>query len=75
MERLGEKMGFDHMTVQPTNKGNRFFTAVPSETEDQRVTRLAREGDEARAAEMARLTAEIEERQQKLAALQSSAAA
>lgn len=29
-ERLGKKMGFDHMTVTPIRgKGNRFFSAVP----------------------------------------------
>ncbi len=25
---LGKKMGFDSMTVQPLNKGQRFFSAV-----------------------------------------------
>lgn len=25
---LGERMGFDHMTVKPTGEGNRFFTAT-----------------------------------------------
>ena len=25
---LGEKMGFDHMTVKPNGKGPRFFTAI-----------------------------------------------
>ena len=24
---LGSRMGFDHMTVQPTGNGDRFFTA------------------------------------------------
>lgn len=28
-ESLGERMGFDYMTVQPTGKGDRFFTAIP----------------------------------------------
>lgn len=28
---LGERMGFDSMTVQPTSKGDRFFTAVATE--------------------------------------------
>lgn len=32
-ETLGKKMGFDHMTVQPTGKGDRFFTAIPIEIE------------------------------------------
>jgi hypothetical protein len=26
-QRLGEKMGFDHMTVRPNGKGDRFFSA------------------------------------------------
>lgn len=26
---LGSRMGFDHMTVQPTMNGDRYFTAVP----------------------------------------------
>ena len=26
-KRLGEKMGFDYMTVKPTGKGDRFFSA------------------------------------------------
>lgn len=30
---LGERMGFDYDTVKPTGNGDRFFTAVPSETE------------------------------------------
>jgi hypothetical protein len=58
--RLGEKMGFDHMTVQPSaGKGNRFFSAVPTEPADVRAARLEREADEHRVAEIARLEAEI----------------
>ena len=30
---LGRRMGFDHMTVEPTGKGNRFFSAVPTNEE------------------------------------------
>lgn len=26
-ERLGKELGFDHMTVKPNGKGDRFFTA------------------------------------------------
>ncbi len=26
-QALGEEMGFDHMTVKPTGKGDRFFSA------------------------------------------------
>lgn len=29
---LGQRMGFDHMTVQP-GSGNRFFSAIPTKTE------------------------------------------
>lgn len=65
--RLGEKMGFDHMTVRPDGRGNRFFTAVPSETPEQRAARVAREEEAKQLAEVARLEAEIEERQAKLA--------
>ncbi len=28
-EELGNEMGFDHMTVAPTGRGDRFFTATP----------------------------------------------
>lgn len=28
---LGRRMGFQHMTVRPTGKGDRSFTAVPEE--------------------------------------------
>ena len=28
-ERLGDKMGFQHMTVELSDKGERFFKAVP----------------------------------------------
>jgi hypothetical protein len=52
---LGEKMGFDHMTVQPIpGKGNRFFSAVPSETEEARTERVARETADARKREIKR---------------------
>jgi hypothetical protein len=30
-ERLGNKIGFHHMTVRPNGKGDRFFTAIPKE--------------------------------------------
>ena len=30
---LGDRMGFDYMTVQPSGKGNRFFSAVSVEGE------------------------------------------
>jgi hypothetical protein len=36
-KKLGEKMGFDYMTVRPVKgigKGNRFFTAEPTKQEE-----------------------------------------
>jgi hypothetical protein len=68
--KLGNKMGFDGDTVRPINgKGNRFFSAIPSETESQRDERLAKQAEEKRIADIATLTAEIEDRQAKLATL------
>lgn len=67
---LGKKMGFDSMSVRPSDKGQRFFTAVPSETYSQRMEREKRESDARRQSEISRLTDEIKERQQKLDDLQ-----
>lgn len=65
--RLGKKMGFDSKTVQPIpGKGTRFFTAVPSETEEQREARLSREATEARDKEISLLQSEIGQLQQRL---------
>lgn len=67
---IGQKMGFDYMTVRPIDgKGQRFFTAIPSETEDQRKDRAELEAKEARKREIARLTDGIADLQQKLADL------
>lgn len=30
---LGDRMGFDHMTVRPAGKGDRFFSAEPLQTD------------------------------------------
>jgi hypothetical protein len=69
---LGKRMGFDYMTVRPIpGKGTRFFTAVPSETEDQRTERLKQEAAAKRIAEIAQLEGEIAERQRRLETLQS----
>ena len=46
---LGKKMGFDSDTIKPIpGKGNRFFSAVPSETETQREERIKKEAKERR---------------------------
>ena len=62
-EALGKKMGFDYMTVQPSGKGDRFFTAIPSETELHRKDRLAREAEEKRQQEITELSSKIEQLQ------------
>lgn len=47
--KLGEQMGFDHLTVRPVHgKGQRFFTAVPSESDEARKERVTREKEERR---------------------------
>ena len=64
---LGKKMGFDHMTVEPVSgKGNRFFTAVPAETEFQRAERVGKEKEQKRLEDIKVLEAEIAERRLKL---------
>lgn len=30
-EKLGKELGFDYMTVKPSEKGDRFFSAEPKE--------------------------------------------
>ncbi len=30
-KRLGDRIGFDYLSVQPTGKGDRFFSAEPKE--------------------------------------------
>lgn len=70
-EKLGVKMGFDHMTVQPTDRGDRFFTAVPSETETARAEREKRESEEARQKQIQLLKDEISERQTRLQSLEN----
>ena len=68
--RLGTKMDFDGATVRPMQgKGQRFFTAIPRETDATRDERLAREASGKQAVEIATLEAEIAERKTRLAAL------
>jgi hypothetical protein len=68
-------MGFDSMTVRPVEgKGTRFFTAVPSETEEARNERMKREAAEKRQREIETLSSEIAERQERLAKLEAERA-
>lgn len=66
---LGKKMGFDPMTVQPNGRGDRFFSAVPSETEDQRAARESSEAAVKREKEIADLRSGIAEKEARLAEL------
>lgn len=67
---LGQKMGFESMTVRPVSgKGQRFFTAIPTETAEARAEREAREAAEKREREIDRLKREIAEKQKQLEAL------
>ena len=68
--QLGKRMGFDYMTVQPIpGKGTRFFTAVPSETEEQRQAREVAEAEAKRQEKIKTLESEIAERVSALEAL------
>jgi len=65
---LGARMGFDAMTVQPApGRGDLFFTAVPSETPEQRDRRLTQEVADRRAKSIAKLRLDIAAMQQTLA--------
>lgn len=67
---LGKKLGFDYMTVQPIpGKGQRFFSAVPSENETQREERIIKEKEIKRLTEIAEIKTEIKLLQNKLCAL------
>ncbi len=69
---LGSRMGFDHMTVQPASGGDRFFTAVPSETPEHAKERLRSEAEHKRLAEIDQLENEILTRQARLSELTTS---
>ena len=67
---LGEKMGFDSMTVEPiSGKDNHFFTAVPTETKEQKIDREKKEAEEAKAARIKQLNEEIDERKKEIVTL------
>lgn len=64
---LGAKMGFDSETVRPIpGKPDRFFSAVPSETPEQKEAREAQAQHAARVAEIDRLEKRIAEDQCRL---------
>lgn len=69
---LGQRMGFDHMTVRPTDQGDRFFTAIPSETPELKAERLEREKKEEVLTEIKKLKFEIEQRQSRLSELETT---
>lgn len=66
-EALGKKMGFDSMTVAPVSgKGQRFFSAIPSENEEIKKEREAKERAEKIKVRIETLTREITEKQEEL---------
>lgn len=70
---LGKKMGFKPMSVRPvTGKGDRFFTAIPAETPEQRAEREKREAAQARADHIQRLEQDIAVKTMELNALRRS---
>ena len=70
--KLGEKMGFDSDTVRPIDGlGNRFFTAIPSETPMQRRERELNEALEENKKTQERLKEEIAAKEQELADIQT----
>ena len=66
---LGKRMGFDSMTVEPSNDGERHFTAVPSETDAQKSSRVKREQEAYKQKQRKILNEEIKECQRQLAML------
>lgn len=67
---LGREMGFDYMTVRSVpGKGERFFSAIPNETDEAKTERLEREAKDAKMREISRLTNEISALEIKLHAL------
>ena len=70
---LGTKLGFDSTTVQPIQgKGSRFFSAVPSETPEQRQYRLDMQANEERAKEIIKLRSEIKKMESRVEELSNS---
>lgn len=67
--RLGEEMGFDAMTVRPDGDNPRFFTAVPTETEPQRLARESKEREEHLKLRIETLKQDIADRQKELSEL------
>jgi len=70
---LGKKGGFDSMTVRPSNKGERFFTAVPNETTAQEEQRLKEEKETSRTAEIKKLNADKEAIENRLSEIEKEA--
>ena len=66
---LGKKMGFDSMSVRPSDKGELFFTAIPSETDAQKSDRMKREAKKEKKKKVSHLKAEIKDLIQQLAIL------
>lgn len=71
-QKLGKKYGFDYMTVKPiSGKGQRFFTAIPSENEAQKEERLKKVVEEKRLSEIENIENQIAELQSRLTELKA----
>jgi len=66
---LGDRMGFDHMTVQPTGQGDRFFSAVPNESEETKARKAAEKAEAERQEEIKAIIERIEKDTARLNAL------
>ncbi len=70
-EELGKKMGFDYMTFRPIEGGGqRFFTAIPSETESQRREREKKEAHKKKIERIDQLNKEIANREKEIKELE-----
>ena len=70
---LGKRMHFDSKTVRPiAGKGNRFFSAIPKETEEQRKTREIQEYKKERQGRINKLKLEIDALSTELRILEES---
>ena len=65
----GKRMSFDPMTVQPNGRGDRFFSAESSETEEERTARIAHEAEAKRVSDIADKTAQVARLNEEISAL------
>ncbi|MCK9279202.1 MAG: hypothetical protein M0P71_01050 [Melioribacteraceae bacterium] len=65
--KLGERLRFDPMSVRPIQgKGNKFFTAIPNETKEQKEERLKFESEQNKKEKIETLKKEIKDKEEEL---------